>query len=87
MHLNFQIYVCVLQVYLSTRRGAWVMSRKGFWGYPADAIANSRFLFTLPKSLLQWSVEKMCSFGFDHEAYGVKPTERYACNKRFKVPI
>ena len=32
----------------------------------ADAIANSRFLFTLPKSLLQWSVEKMCSFGFDH---------------------
>lgn len=73
-----------LKVYLSTRRGAWVVSRKGFWGYPADAIANSRFLFTLPKSVLQWSVEKMCSFNFDHEAYGVKPSQRYGNDHQIK---
>lgn len=69
---------------MSTRRGAWVVSRKGFWGYPADAIANSRFLFTLPKSVLQWSVEKMCSFNFDHEAYGVKPSQRYGTDHQIK---
>lgn len=61
-----------------------MVSRKGFWGYPADAIANSRFLFTLPKSVLQWSVEKMCSFNFDHEAYGVKPSQRYGNDHQIK---
>ena len=39
-------------------------------------MANSRFLFTLPKSVLQWSVEKVCNLNFDHEAYGIKPQNR-----------
>ncbi|KAL3856623.1 hypothetical protein ACJMK2_011358 [Sinanodonta woodiana] len=58
------------QTYISTRRGAWVISRMGFWGLPADAIANCRFLFKLPTSILQWCVEKMANFRFDHEGYG-----------------
>lgn len=66
------------QVYLSTRRGAWVISRIGFWGLPADAMANNRFLFSLPHSVLEWSVEKMANFRFDHESYGLKPKHRYA---------
>ncbi|KAJ8312625.1 hypothetical protein KUTeg_009998, partial [Tegillarca granosa] len=61
------------QVYLSTRRGAWVISRKGFWGLPADAMANSRFVFSLPKSFLGWGVEKMSNLIFDHEGFGLKP--------------
>ncbi|XP_053376257.1 flavin-containing monooxygenase 5-like [Mercenaria mercenaria] len=64
------------QVYLSTRRGAWVISRMGFWGLPADAMANNRFLFSLPHSALEWSVEKMANFRFDHESYGLKPMHR-----------
>ncbi len=31
------------QVHLSTRRGAWIVSRMGPLGYPADALANSRY--------------------------------------------
>ncbi|WAR03733.1 FMO5-like protein [Mya arenaria] len=61
------------EVFLSTRRGAWVISRMGFWGLPADAMANNRFLFSLPQSVLQWSVEKMANFRFNHEQYGLKP--------------
>ncbi|KAH3891874.1 flavin-containing monooxygenase 5-like [Dreissena polymorpha] len=64
------------KVFLSTRRGAWVISRMGLWGLPADAMANCRFLFSLPKSVLQWSVEKMANFRFDHETYGLKPVHR-----------
>ncbi|XP_069136296.1 flavin-containing monooxygenase 5-like [Argopecten irradians] len=64
------------QVFLSTRRGAWIINRKGFWGLPADAMANSRFAFMLPKSALQWGVEKMSNFNFDHKKYGIKPTNR-----------
>ncbi|XP_052072576.1 flavin-containing monooxygenase 5-like [Mytilus californianus] len=64
------------EVYLSTRRGAWVVGRKGFWGYPADAVANCRLLFQLPRNVLQYSVEKMANFNFDHESYGVKPKHR-----------
>ncbi|XP_033747610.1 dimethylaniline monooxygenase [N-oxide-forming] 5-like [Pecten maximus] len=64
------------QVYLSTRRGAWIINRKGFWGLPADAMANSRFAFMLPKSALQWGVEKMSNFNFDHKKYGIKPANR-----------
>ncbi len=32
------------QVYLSTRRGAWIISKMGPLGYPADALANSRLV-------------------------------------------
>ncbi|KAL5017098.1 hypothetical protein ScPMuIL_006687 [Solemya velum] len=61
------------QVFLSTRRGTWVVSRRGPWGLPADAVANSRFMFKLPLWFLQWSVETMSNFLFDHSAYGIKP--------------
>ncbi|KAK3576474.1 hypothetical protein CHS0354_028524 [Potamilus streckersoni] len=64
------------QTYISTRRGAWIISRMGFWGLPADAIANCRFLFKLPISALEWCVEKMANFRFDHEAYGLQPMHR-----------
>ena len=33
------------KVFMSTRRGAWIISRMGPLGYPADALANSRCEF------------------------------------------
>ncbi|XP_074641984.1 flavin-containing monooxygenase 5-like [Tubulanus polymorphus] len=64
------------KVYLSTRRGAWIVNRMGPWGIPADALANSRFMFSLPQNWLQWMVEKLANYRFDHETYGVKPSHR-----------
>ena len=62
----------VLKVFLSTRRGAWIVSRMGPLGFPADALANSRFMFTLPQSWLQWMVELIANYRFDHDNYGLK---------------
>ncbi|CAH1802339.1 unnamed protein product [Owenia fusiformis] len=61
------------ETYVSTRRGAWVISRMGPLGYPADMLANSRAMFSMPMQSLEWMVEKMAQFKFSHEMYGVKP--------------
>ncbi|ESO84662.1 hypothetical protein LOTGIDRAFT_221976 [Lottia gigantea] len=61
------------QVFTSTRRGAWVIGRTGFWGLPADLLANNRFLFSLPRGLLGWVVEKQANLRIDHQRYGLKP--------------
>ena len=62
-----------LQVYLCSRRGAWIVPRTSFWGLPADMLANSRVVFTLPYRLLDWFVQVQANFRVDHEAYGLKP--------------
>lgn len=54
------------------------MARMGPLGFPADALANSRFMFTLPRSWLQWMVEVIANFRFDHENYGLKARHRYS---------
>ncbi len=63
----------ILQVFLSTRRGSWIIGKTGFWGLPADLLANNRFVFSLPLNLLQWVVEKQANFKVDHDLVGVKP--------------
>ena len=40
------------QVFLSTRRGAWVLSRLGKGGEPADQQVGRRFIWYLPGKLL-----------------------------------
>ncbi|XP_064650304.1 flavin-containing monooxygenase 5-like [Lineus longissimus] len=64
------------QTFVSTRRGAWIVNRMGPWGIPADALANSRFMFSLPQQWLQWTVEKLSNYRFDHDTYGVQPLHR-----------
>ncbi|XP_041349231.1 flavin-containing monooxygenase 5-like [Gigantopelta aegis] len=61
---------------ISTRRGAWVISRTGLWGIPNDFLANNRFIFTLPLCLLQWCVEKQTNLRLDHTIYGLLPKHR-----------
>ncbi|GFR79972.1 dimethylaniline monooxygenase [N-oxide-forming] [Elysia marginata] len=61
------------QVYLSSRRGCWLVPRTTFWGLPADMLANSRVVFTLPYRLLDWLVQVQANFRVDHEAYGLRP--------------
>ncbi|XP_076452199.1 uncharacterized protein LOC143287845 [Babylonia areolata] len=64
------------QVYLSTRRGSWVLSRSVTWGVPADMVANCRAMASLPSSLLQWLVERQANCRMDHDRLGIKPRHR-----------
>ncbi|GFO26102.1 dimethylaniline monooxygenase [n-oxide-forming] [Plakobranchus ocellatus] len=61
------------KVYLSSRRGAWIVPRTSFWGWPADMLANSRVVFTLPYRLLDWFVQVQANVRVDHNAYGLRP--------------
>ncbi|CAL1544597.1 unnamed protein product [Lymnaea stagnalis] len=61
------------QVYLSSRRGAWIVPRTAFWGLPADMLANSRVVFSLPLRLLDWCVQIQANFRIDHDTYGLRP--------------
>ncbi|XP_013420766.2 dimethylaniline monooxygenase [N-oxide-forming] 5-like [Lingula anatina] len=39
-------------------------------------MANSRVMFSLPRWLLQWSVEKMANYKFNHQRLGLNPVHR-----------
>ncbi|OQR69536.1 dimethylaniline monooxygenase-like [Tropilaelaps mercedesae] len=68
------------QVYLSTRRGAWIIHRVGKNGRPFDISVMTRLgnvLFTmLPYSFICWFCEKKVDARFDHELYNIKPSHR-----------
>ncbi|XP_054708978.1 flavin-containing monooxygenase 5-like [Uloborus diversus] len=68
------------QVYLSTRRGAWVLPRVGPGGMPFDLVMLRRWLNVLLKSLpyflVCWFTEKMLNYNFDHYLYNLKPQHR-----------
>ncbi|KAI6240684.1 Dimethylaniline monooxygenase [N-oxide-forming] [Aphelenchoides fujianensis] len=63
------------QVYISTRRGAWIIRKTIDGGLPADH-ANSRFTAWIranfPK-FFTWIGHRTCNRVFDHEAYGLRP--------------
>ncbi|ESO96189.1 hypothetical protein LOTGIDRAFT_214741 [Lottia gigantea] len=65
------------QVYLSTRRGSWVINRIVDNGMPADMAISSRLaakIFnTLPKSVVDSLFAKHLNKRFDHVAYSLKP--------------
>ncbi|NP_001088100.1 uncharacterized protein LOC494799 [Xenopus laevis] len=68
------------QVFLSTRRGSWVLNRVSDYGYPIDMLHVTRFLNHLkqavPKSMLNWIGESKINKRFDHANYGLKPSHR-----------
>nr|XP_044994148.1 flavin-containing monooxygenase 5 [Jaculus jaculus] len=68
------------QVFLSTRRGAWILNRVGKHGYPSDVLLSSRlynFLSKLlGKSLGSKFLENQINHRFDHELFGLKPKHR-----------
>lgn len=69
------------QVFLSTRRGAWILNRVADYGYPFDVLFSTRYHYFLSKicgqSLVNSFLEKKMNQRFDHEMFGLKPKHRY----------
>uniref|UniRef100_A0A8C6TAZ4 Flavin-containing monooxygenase n=1 Tax=Neogobius melanostomus TaxID=47308 RepID=A0A8C6TAZ4_9GOBI len=68
------------QVYMSTRRGAWVMRQVSDNGLPLDMIYNTRFVHILfqllPMRVLNWIGEGKLNAMYDHTMYALKPKHR-----------
>ena len=60
-------------VFLSTRRGAWVLSRMGKGGEPFDQQANRRFASLIPFALRLYLFSKIVNDRFDHETFALRP--------------
>eukprot|EP00058_Branchiostoma_floridae_P002734 XP_002588222.1 hypothetical protein BRAFLDRAFT_113828 [Branchiostoma floridae] len=61
------------QVYLSTRRGTWVINRISEGGLPIDIIGNRRLLNGVPSSLKEAAGRRQLNQRFDHALYGLQP--------------
>ncbi|XP_044156867.1 flavin-containing monooxygenase 5-like [Bufo gargarizans] len=68
------------QVFLSTRRGSWILNRVSDYGYPADMLFLTRFYNTMknviPSSLINTIAESKLNKRFDHANFGLKPQHR-----------
>lgn len=53
-----------------------MVARTALWGIPADMLANSRVVFSLPTRLLQWCVELQANMRMDHDMLGLTPAHR-----------
>ncbi|KAG9468011.1 dimethylaniline monooxygenase [N-oxide-forming] 2-like [Eleutherodactylus coqui] len=75
------------QVFLSTRRGAWVISRVFDQGYPWDICFDTRFenfkRNTLPMGITAFLIEAKMNQWFCHANYGLQPVDR----TQFKEPL
>ncbi|XP_051042075.1 flavin-containing monooxygenase 2 [Phodopus roborovskii] len=69
------------QVFISTRHGAWVMSRISEDGYPWDMVFHTRFSSmlrnVLPRTVVKWMMEQQMNRWFNHENYGLVPQNKY----------
>uniref|UniRef100_A0A0A9ZEH6 Flavin-containing monooxygenase n=1 Tax=Crotalus horridus TaxID=35024 RepID=A0A0A9ZEH6_CROHD len=64
------------QVFLSTRRGAWILTRVGDKGYPFDTgVTRAHLLLkqNLPLSMVERFIQGKLNSKFDHSHYGLKP--------------
>lgn len=70
----------LLQVYMSTRSGAWVIRQVSDNGLPVDMKYNTRFVHILfqllPINILNWIGENKLNAMYDHTMYALKPTHR-----------
>lgn len=68
------------KVYLSTRRGCWIIHRVGSNGMPFDSLYLCRFwniMFHLTPFIISCKiVENMINKRFDHQMYQIKPNHR-----------
>lgn len=69
------------QVFLSTRRGAWILNRVSDKGYPGDVVLSTRYndllKNSLGPSLLNSWAERRLNERFNHSHYGLKPKHRF----------
>ncbi|KAM8929965.1 flavin-containing monooxygenase 3-like [Pelodytes ibericus] len=68
------------KVCLSTRSGAWIMSRVWDNGYPWDMVYLTRYQSflnkILPRLISDWLYEKMMEHRFSHTNYGLVPVNK-----------
>ncbi|XP_063283586.1 flavin-containing monooxygenase 5-like [Pelobates fuscus] len=68
------------RVFLSTRKGAWIVNRISDGGYPVDIVHLSRFSNTieniLPSFLINYIAESSLNKRFNHTNYGIVPKHR-----------
>ncbi|XP_041790492.1 dimethylaniline monooxygenase [N-oxide-forming] 2-like [Chelmon rostratus] len=68
------------KTFLSTRHGAWVISRMSSNGLPVDMTSITRLndilQLLLPATLVNWAVERALNQKCDHSLYGLKPKHR-----------
>ncbi|XP_039547907.1 si:dkey-239i20.2 isoform X2 [Pimephales promelas] len=68
------------QVYLSTRKGSWILNRVGDKGVPFDMMFNNRalmwFLGLLPVGYSNKWGENQLNKRFNHKLYGLQPVHR-----------
>ncbi|KFM74152.1 Dimethylaniline monooxygenase [N-oxide-forming] 5, partial [Stegodyphus mimosarum] len=80
MDAAVEISTVAKQVYLSSRKGTWVLPRVGPKGFPLDVTLTNRFtkilMRILPYFLVCWFSEKVLNYTFDHEIYSLKPKHR-----------
>lgn len=64
------------QVFISTKRGGWIVSRLIDHGFPWDTWIHTRFKtwlrLSLPVSLVNWLITRRLNEWFDQEAYGLQ---------------
>jgi len=74
-----ELSIVARKVYLSTRRGSWIISRMSTGGLPVDGYLirrlNSMLLEYIP-SLANSIIENIVDSRFDHGLYGLKPKHR-----------
>ncbi|KAM5239073.1 dimethylaniline monooxygenase [N-oxide-forming] 4 [Ctenodactylus gundi] len=67
------------QVFLSTRTGAWVISRSSGGGHPRNMMSTRRcsnlVAQVLPSRFLTWILERQMNKRFNHENYGLNITK------------
>jgi len=71
----------ILQVYLSTRRGSWIVNRIADNGLPRDYLFRRRFTqdvrSLMPQSLVSAMLHRQVNSRFDHTLYGLKPDHHF----------
>lgn len=66
------------QVFLSTRKGSWIVNRIDSYGQPVDMVRTTQFMFWLKKNIIPEAVitkiiEAKLNQRFDHATYSLKP--------------
>ncbi|XP_072130334.1 flavin-containing monooxygenase 5-like isoform X2 [Mobula birostris] len=65
------------QVFLSTRRGAWIINRVAERGFPADMMYTRRFHDLIGSSISNWLAIQSINNRFDHGNYGLQPNHSF----------
>nr|XP_037276296.1 flavin-containing monooxygenase 5-like [Rhipicephalus microplus] len=66
----------LVKVYLSTRRGSWVLHRVAPNGLPMDTLIQRRYFQHLPLWVLNHMAERECQRLLNHDLLGLKPRHR-----------